>query len=169
MLAPVWFKRSCCKNHKLSYLRALWGLSLPLALLASPVAAQMLDNLKPSKQELITSEPLKAAGVAIAQQPSEESEPIPRFGCRQCVQPEYPESAREAQVEGNPQIQFEVNQHGDVIDAIIGQSSGNAALDQAALEAVMQSKFIPGGQGRAYTIEFDFSIYNPNESLDEPS
>lgn len=158
MLAPIWLKRYCRKNYSRSYLWALWRFSLPLLFLASPAAAQILDDLGQREPGLITAEPLRKERVAIAQQDSGESEPAARFGCRLCVQPDYPEAAREQKIEGNPRIEFEVNQDGDVIAAHIVQSSGNAELDQAALEAVMQSRFTLGGQGQTRTIEINFSI-----------
>ena len=81
-----------------------------------------------------------------------------QFGCRSCVRPDYPEEALEDDVEGQPAVEFEVDADGNVISARLVQSSGSAALDQAALDAVRQSSFTSGGQGRARTIEVDFSI-----------
>ncbi|MEM9809241.1 MAG: TonB family protein, partial [Cyanobacteria bacterium P01_D01_bin.56] len=81
-----------------------------------------------------------------------------RFGCRNCVRPDYPDAALSAEIEGSPIIAFEVNHHGDVIYAHVVRSSGSAELDWAALDAVMRSEFTAGGQGRIRTIEMIFSI-----------
>ncbi len=81
-----------------------------------------------------------------------------RFGCRDCVVPNYPEAASGDHVEGQPDIEFEVDKDGNVINARIAQSSGSTALDQAALDAVRRSSFTAGGQGRTHTIQMNFSI-----------
>lgn len=81
-----------------------------------------------------------------------------QFGCRNCVTPDYPEVALNDEFEGRPDIEFEVDEEGNVINAHIAQSSGNNAIDQAALEAIRRSTFTAGGQGRSRIIQVDFSI-----------
>ncbi|MEM6256365.1 MAG: TonB family protein [Cyanobacteria bacterium P01_D01_bin.156] len=92
------------------------------------------------------------------QEPTRANSRRSQFGCRNCIRPDYPEAALDEAAEGEPQIEFEVDQDGNVISARLAQSSGSPALDQAALDAIRQSTFTAGGQGRSRTIAVDFSI-----------
>ncbi|MEO0102267.1 MAG: TonB family protein, partial [candidate division WOR-3 bacterium] len=60
--------------------------------------------------------------------------------------PEYPEMARRAKIEGQTIVKVLVDIDGSVIDAQILKSSGNDALDEAALVAARQAKFSPAKQ-----------------------
>ncbi len=60
--------------------------------------------------------------------------------------PEYPEMARRARIEGQTIVKVLVEVDGSVIDAQILKSSGNDALDEAALVAARQAKFSPARQ-----------------------
>ncbi len=57
----------------------------------------------------------------------------------------YPESAREAGVEGRVFVQFVVNEQGDVQDVVVTRGVGSG-LDEEAVRAVSQAKFTPGMQ-----------------------
>ena len=59
------------------------------------------------------------------------------------VQPKYPSSARSAGVEGVVGVKMLVNANGKVEDAKVVRSSGNGALDEAALAAVYKWRFTP--------------------------
>jgi len=61
------------------------------------------------------------------------------------VEPEYPEVARRAGVEGNVYVLIIVDENGDVIDAQVVKSS-NPIFDSAAVAAVRKWKFKPGYQ-----------------------
>lgn len=56
--------------------------------------------------------------------------------------PEYPRRAQEAGIEGTVIIRARVNASGNVSDASVQQSSGNASLDAAALKAVRGWAFV---------------------------
>lgn len=62
--------------------------------------------------------------------------------------PAYPEAARRLGVEGVTQLRFEVLASGKVGRMLIERSSGNDALDQAAIEAVKTWQFDPARRGR---------------------
>lgn len=80
------------------------------------------------------------------------------FGCVNCFQPAYPEAAKTAGAEGAPRVSYDVDANGNVIGVSLAVSSGNAALDAAALAAVQRYQFTPGGQGRTRMLEINFSL-----------
>ena len=59
------------------------------------------------------------------------------------VQPKYPSSARSAGIEGVVGVKMLVNATGKVENAFVVRSSGNAALDEAAVAAVYKWRFSP--------------------------
>ena len=59
------------------------------------------------------------------------------------VQPKYPSSARSAGIEGVVGVKMLVNASGKVENAYVVRSSGNAALDEAAVAAVYKWRFSP--------------------------
>jgi protein TonB len=60
--------------------------------------------------------------------------------------PTYPDMARTAGIEGQAVVEALVDVDGSVADARILKPSGNASLDQAAVDAAMRSKFSPAKQ-----------------------
>ena len=60
--------------------------------------------------------------------------------------PAYPDMARTAGIEGQTVVEALVGTDGTVSDARVLKSSGNASLDQAAVEAAMRSTFTPAYQ-----------------------
>ena len=52
------------------------------------------------------------------------------------VRPPYPSSARNASIEGTVYVKMLVNASGKVEEAFVSQSSGNAALDESAVNTV---------------------------------
>lgn len=63
------------------------------------------------------------------------------------ARPVYPDICARAGAEGTAYVQILLNKRGEVVKAIIQRSSGNAALDEAALEAARLSRFTPACQG----------------------
>lgn len=61
--------------------------------------------------------------------------------------PVYPESARRQRQEGVVWLRVEVSERGDALAVAVGQSSGHLALDEAAMSAVRDWKFVPARQG----------------------
>ena len=59
------------------------------------------------------------------------------------AQPKYPSSARNSGVEGVVGVKMLVNASGKVEEAFVVRSSGNAALDEAAVAAVYKWRFSP--------------------------
>jgi periplasmic protein TonB len=60
--------------------------------------------------------------------------------------PTYPDMARTAGIEGQAVVEALVDVDGSVADARILKPSGNASLDQAAVDAAMRAKFSPAKQ-----------------------
>ena len=63
------------------------------------------------------------------------------------VQPIYPEQARQRRIEGRVVLRIVVSPQGRTASASVAKSSGSAILDQAALDAVRDYRFIPASQG----------------------
>lgn len=82
------------------------------------------------------------------------------------VRPNYPRSAINAEVEGVAYVTLSVDASGNVTGAVIAGSTGNPALDRAAVEAAYQWRFSPAldryGQPSLchITIPFQFSLHN---------
>ena len=64
--------------------------------------------------------------------------------------PSYPESCRKSGITGTAVVRFLVGKSGGVESVVLARSSGNGALDQAALNAAGGFRFKPGldGYGR---------------------
>jgi len=60
--------------------------------------------------------------------------------------PTYPDMARTAGIEGQTVVEALVGTDGTVGDARVLKSSGNASLDQAAVDAAMRATFTPAKQ-----------------------
>lgn len=60
--------------------------------------------------------------------------------------PVYPESARQSGISGTVLVGLAINEAGTVSDAWVESSSGNDALDRAAVQAVLSWQFIPARQ-----------------------
>jgi len=61
--------------------------------------------------------------------------------------PVYPEAARRRGQQGRVLLQVDVSAHGAPIEVSVAQSSGFASLDDAALRAVQQWRFVPATRG----------------------
>jgi TonB family protein len=62
-------------------------------------------------------------------------------------EPDYPELARMAGIEGRVIVKLLVDVDGAVIDVGLLLGSGNSTLDRAALQAAARARFTPGRQG----------------------
>jgi TonB family protein len=62
------------------------------------------------------------------------------------VKPDYPEMARAAGIEGRVVVSMVIDTLGNVAHAEVYATSGNVQLDQAAVAAAYQCRFIPGYQ-----------------------
>ena len=71
---------------------------------------------------------------------------------------EYPEIAVQAGVQGRVIVQFIVDEEGNVVDPVVIRSLG-AGLDEEAIRAVSQMRFIPGKQrGKAVRVRFSVPV-----------
>ena len=80
--------------------------------------------------------------------------------CAPCSSPDYPLSERREDIEGQPIINVIFDANGNIVEAVIERSSGNAAFDQAALaEAEANWQFQdPYGLGGQVSVEVNFVI-----------
>ena len=80
--------------------------------------------------------------------------------CAPCSSPDYPLSERREDIEGQPIINVIFDANGNIVEAVIERSSGNAAFDQAALaEAQANWQFQdPYGLGGQVSVEVNFVI-----------
>lgn len=78
--------------------------------------------------------------------------------CENCIRPNYPQSALAAGVEGQPKVSVDINPDGSVRSVTLTRSSGNAAIDQAVIQAARRSRFRPVSGGASVPIEYDLSI-----------
>jgi protein TonB len=80
-----------------------------------------------------------------------------------CSKPVYPPAERAAGHTGSSILVFKIGAGGDPVESRIKQSSGHAALDEAARQALMLCKFDPtsvGGKivGIWSTVEYVWSL-----------
>lgn len=77
------------------------------------------------------------------------------------VEPEYPEDARQEGISGTVGVKVEVLENGRPGEVRIARSSGRQSLDEAALQAVRQWRFVPAqetGSGQAVRCFTTFSV-----------
>ncbi|MEM9219041.1 MAG: energy transducer TonB [Cyanobacteria bacterium P01_F01_bin.150] len=89
-----------------------------------------------------------------------------RRGRRGCPAAEYPEEALDQGIEGEVGIVAEFDERGRVTGVRLISSSGNAALDQAALEAVRRYRFDTGGNSGEVPINIPFVIDDSDSAFD---
>ncbi|MGD1860672.1 MAG: TonB family protein [Leptolyngbyaceae cyanobacterium] len=80
------------------------------------------------------------------------------IACQNCVEPQYPQSALEAGFEGAPRVQVDINPDGSVRNVTLVESSGNAEVDRAAIQAARNSSFQPIAGGASAPIEYKMTI-----------
>jgi protein TonB len=103
-----------------------------------------------------TDTPATASPGVVASHGSEVTPgPAPSFApCRMSrkIQPDYPDWIKSAGIQGTAIVILSMGPNGDVLSERIGDSSGNAALDQAALAAARASSYeCPPDVGRGGT------------------
>lgn len=79
------------------------------------------------------------------------------------ISPDYPKYELDNGIEGVVYIQFRIDTNGDVAESYIAKSSNNDNLDNAALNAVLSSKWQPAkNQGKLVsvwqTLPFEFKL-----------
>lgn len=74
------------------------------------------------------------------------------------VRPAYPPAAEAAGMQGVAKFHVRVNHRGEVLTAVLHQSSGYELLDRAALEAILQYQFAPFEAGTGVAAEFIYPI-----------
>ena len=79
------------------------------------------------------------------------------------IQPDYPDWIKSAGIQGTAIVILSMAPNGEVLSARIGDSSGNAGLDQAALNAARASAYAcPAETGRGgpdlYQVIYTFRL-----------
>ncbi len=59
------------------------------------------------------------------------------------IAPAYPYSARRRGIEGDVLLEVHISSRGNVLNVEIAKSSGNRRLDSAAVDAVLDTAFLP--------------------------
>ena len=77
--------------------------------------------------------------------------------CSPCTSPNYPTTARQDGNQGQPVISATYDENGRVISATVEISSGDSALDQAALEEVRSNFGFQDSSGQAGQVSIDFT------------
>ncbi len=98
--------------------------------------------------------------------PDESPSAAPAFGaCRilRKVEPDYPDSEKQAGISGTVVVVISIAPDGQVLSARVGASSGNAALDRAAVDAAQRSTYAcPHEAGRPeaelYQVVYQFRL-----------
>ena len=68
----------------------------------------------------------------------------------QNLPPQYPLIARQKGWEGTVGLIYQVQPDGQVTDVTISQSSGYEVLDQEAVRAISQFRYLPGQEGKTF-------------------
>lgn len=97
----------------------------------------------PEKRRAPTPPPPSPSSAAAPRQATVEAPPRPR----RMIKPDYPRGARARGEQGEVELEIEVGANGRVAVARIVRSSGYAELDDAALAAVRDARFIPAKSG----------------------
>lgn len=71
-----------------------------------------------------------------------------KVSCLECSKPDYPNEAREQELEGKVKVAVDIDPEGNVTDAKIAISSGHIELDEAALEKAKEWKFTTSQSGK---------------------
>ncbi|MEO6991484.1 MAG: TonB family protein [Candidatus Baltobacteraceae bacterium] len=114
--------------------------------------------------------PVRTAGPATAPPPPPTPPPTPKPQCAvpnkeatmtNGVQPDTPEIAKQAGATGTVNVEVTLTAGGSVVSTSVYKSSGNSALDQAAIAAAKQSSFAPATKdcqpvGGSYLFRADF-------------
>ncbi len=103
------------------------------------------EKAPPSASEVATVRPAPAPEAAPA--PAKVTPPRSDAAYLQNPQPRYPMSARRRGEQGTVVLKVLVTAEGQAGSVSVQSSSGSPALDQAALEAVKNWKFVPARQG----------------------
>jgi protein TonB len=112
------------------------GIAVPVAGLTAGAGSQHAAAAAPTEKKVKgpAPKPTDAADACV------EEATKPKY--RERVQPQYPDQARAANIEGKVRIEVTINAEGDVVDARIIQGLGHG-LDEAALVAMKRTKFHP--------------------------
>ncbi|MFL0791632.1 MAG: energy transducer TonB [Prochlorococcus sp.] len=78
--------------------------------------------------------------------------------CVVCAKPNYPRKALASGIEGQPVVMVSIGSSGRVEGVSMRRSSGNKAIDQAALTAARRSRFKPVPGGARIPIQYELTI-----------
>ncbi len=122
------------------------------------VAASALLSATPA---VSAPEPVAAAPAAAAPVIQPITPPDLRAAYLTNPRPPYPLAARRLGLEGKVVLRVEILENGSVAQVLVANGSGHAMLDQSALQAVKQWRFVParrGGQAVSASVEVPISF-----------
>lgn len=111
----------------------------PLPAASVPAQAQPVEA-SPAPRVATTSEPAPSPPIAV-------TPPDLRAAYLSNPRPPYPLAARRLGLEGRVTLRAEIMENGNCGRISVAQSSGHDVLDQAALQAVKQWRFVPAQRG----------------------
>ncbi|MGB6013662.1 MAG: energy transducer TonB, partial [Nodosilinea sp.] len=141
---------------------------------AAPPATSSSDSSEPSASDSTETAETTAArpstGTSNGDNPSAsrngQGQSSRTVACQNCVRPSYPQSALDAGAEGQPTVSVDINPDGSVRSVTLTRSSGNPAIDQAAIQAARNSRFQPVSGGASVPIEYDLTIEGSRRNRD---
>jgi TonB family protein len=86
-----------------------------------------------------------------------------KVGCLECPKPDYPDDAREKEIEGKVRVSVDIDAEGNVMDVKIASSSGHVELDEAAIDKAREWKFDRSTSGKkGMVIAINFQLEDAN-------
>ena len=137
----------------------------------SPKEPHKLSNQKKGKATKQPREDKPAEGntqPVTAQNDSIAAKPMPTkyVRCLHCPKPKYPQQAVKSRLEGDLQLVVQINGNGRVAGVELKVSSGNNAIDQAAIRAAQSSRFARIKGGARVPVTYSFLIKGSRKHQD---
>ncbi|MGL5877103.1 MAG: TonB family protein [Xenococcaceae cyanobacterium] len=86
-----------------------------------------------------------------------------KVSCIECPKPDYPDDAREKEIEGKVRVSIDIDAEGNVMDVKIASSSGHTELDEAAIDKAREWKFDKSQSGKkGMIIAINFKLEDVN-------
>ena len=108
------------------------------------------------------AQPVTAQNDSIAANPM----PIKYVRCLHCPKPKYPQQAVRSRLEGDLQLVVQIKSNGRVAGVELKVSSGNNAIDQAAIRAAQRSRFARIKGGARVPVTYSFLIKGSRKHQD---
>lgn len=131
----------------------------------APATSRVMDAAPTSLPSVAPAapvpEPVVAAPAAVASAAQAITPPDLRAAYLANPRPPYPLAARRLGLEGKVVLRVEILESGSVAQVLVARGSGHDMLDQSALQAVKQWRFVParkGGEAVSASVEVPISF-----------